>query len=106
MRKTPDAPNGTMDFMFTSLIAHFKEINYKTVNFGMVPLSGIDEPTNLPEQAMKLAYKKIKQFNQYKQLRFFKEKFNPLWIKTYAIYSTDLDLVNLPVVLKKVMKPI
>ena len=103
MRKTADAPNGTMDFLFVSMIQHYKGEGYKTVNLGMVPLSGIDEPQNFSERAMKMAYEKMKQFAHYKSLRSFKEKFNPTWIRIYVAYDKDLDLVNLPSVLKKVM---
>ncbi len=103
MRKTADAPNGTMDFMFASMMQHYKEEGFKTVNLGMVPLSGIDEPQNFTERALKLAYEKLKQFGHYKSLRSFKEKFNPEWINLYVVYSSDMDLVNLPTVLKKVM---
>lgn len=102
MRKTSDAPNGTMDFLFAQMMQHFKIQGYKTVNLGMVPLSGIDKPENITEQALKLAYERIKQFSHYKSLRFFKEKFKPYWIKVYAVYDTDLDLVNLTKVLSRV----
>lgn len=105
MRKTDDAPSGTMDFLFVEMMQHYKNLNYKTISLGMVPLSGIEKPDNITEQALKLAYEKIKQFGHYKSLRFFKEKFNPYWIKVYAVYDTDLDLVNLTRVLSKVMKP-
>jgi len=71
----------------------------------MVPLSGIEAPQNLPEQAIKLAYEKIGPFGHYKNLRFFKEKFNPTWIKSYLAYDTDMDLIHLAAVLNKVMKP-
>lgn len=105
MRKTTIAPGGTIDFMFVSMMLHYKEKGYKTVNMGMVPLSGIDSPQNLPEQAIKLAYDKMRPFGHYKNLRFFKEKFNPSWIKCYLAYDTDMDLVHLANVLNKVMKP-
>ena len=52
---------------------------------------------------MKLAYDKLKQFRHYKSLRSFKEKFKPDWKKLYVVYDNDMDLVNLPAVLKKVM---
>ncbi|WP_338358069.1 phosphatidylglycerol lysyltransferase domain-containing protein [Yeosuana marina] len=105
MRKTGDAPSGAMDFLFVEMMQHYKNLNYKTINLGMVPLSGIEKPDNITEQALKLAYEKVKQFGHYKSLRFFKEKFNPYWIKVYAVYDTDLDLINLTRVLGKVMKP-
>lgn len=104
MRKTDDAPPGAMDFLFAEMMLHYKAVGYKTVCLGMVPLSGIEKPENITEQALKLAYEKIKQFSHYKSLRFFKEKFDPYWIKVYAVYDTDLDLLNLTRVLSKVMK--
>jgi len=36
MRKTADAPNGTMDFLFVSMIQHYKGEGYKTVNLGRI----------------------------------------------------------------------
>ena len=104
IRKTKDAPNGTMDFLFTEMMRHYKTQGFKTVCLGMVPLSGIDAPENVAEQALKVAYERIKQFDHYKSLRFFKEKFHPHWIKVYAAYDTDLDLINLTSVLNNVMK--
>jgi phosphatidylglycerol lysyltransferase len=104
IRKTSDAPNGTMDFLFISMIRYFKEKGFETLNMGMVPLSGIDDPTNFPEAAMQLAYERLKRFSHYKSLRSFKEKFCPKWMKVYIAYTSELDLVNLPRVLNKVMK--
>ncbi|MGV8963274.1 MAG: phosphatidylglycerol lysyltransferase domain-containing protein [Candidatus Saccharimonadaceae bacterium] len=103
MRKTADAPNGTMDFLFISMMQHYKDKGYNSLNLGMVPFSGIDDPQNFPERAMKLAYEKLKQFGHYKSLRSFKEKFKPDWIKLYVVYDNDMDLINLPTILKKVM---
>lgn len=104
MRKTADAPNGTMDFLFASMMQHFKQKGYNTINMGMVPLSGIDGPDNLPERAMKLAYEKMKQFGHYKSLHSFKDKFDPVWTKVYVAYDSDLDLIKLTTILNKVMK--
>jgi phosphatidylglycerol lysyltransferase len=104
IRKTSDAPNGTMDFLFISMIHYFKEKGFETLNMGMVPLSGIDDPMNFPEAAMQLAYERLKRFSHYKSLRSFKEKFSPNWMKIYIAYTSELDLVNLPRVLNKVMK--
>ena len=104
IRKSGDATNGTMDFMFISMIQYYREKGFSTFNLGMVPLSGIDEPNNFPERAMKLAYEKMKQFGHYKNLRSFKEKFNPVWVRIYVAYDSDLDLVNLPTILNKVMQ--
>ncbi|WP_431160777.1 phosphatidylglycerol lysyltransferase domain-containing protein [Flagellimonas beolgyonensis] len=104
MRKTADAPNGTMDFLFANMLLHVKELGFQNVNLGMVPLSGIDGKGKLPEQVLRLAYNHIRQFGHYKSLHAFKDKFHPVWEKVYLAYGDDLDLVNLPTVLNKVMK--
>ena len=105
IRKTVDAPNGTMDFLFVKMFEHLKLKGYTNCNLGMVPLSGNEEPKNLQERAMKTAYEKIKRFSHYKSLYNFKEKFDPVWMKSYMVYDSDLDLINLASLLNKVMKP-
>jgi phosphatidylglycerol lysyltransferase len=54
---------------------------------------------------MEFAYEKIKSFSHYKGLRNFKEKFFPAWYNKYLIYSNDYDLLQIPAVLTKVIKP-
>src|SRR5690606_22816069 len=76
MRKTADAPSGTMDFLFAEMMQYYKTEGFRSTSLGMVPLSGIEKPENITEQALKLAYERIKQFGHFKSLRFFKEKFN------------------------------
>jgi phosphatidylglycerol lysyltransferase len=105
MRKTKDAPNGVMDFILVELFKYFKSQNYSSVNLGFAPLSGLDDPHTFPERSMKFAYGKIKSFSHYKGLRGFKEKFSPAWRNKYLIYSHDYDLLQVPVVLTKVIKP-
>ena len=41
MRQVPDAPPGTMDFLFAKLMLHFKEQGYQRFGLGMAPMSGI-----------------------------------------------------------------
>ena len=105
IRKTKDAPNGTMDFILIELFNYLKSQNYRSVNLGLVPMGGIDDPHTFPERSMKYAYEKIKSFSHYKGLRDFKEKFSPVWKNAYLIYSHDYDLLQVPSVLAKVFKP-
>lgn len=105
IRKTTDAPNGIMDFLLVELFNYLKSQNYKSVNLGLAPLSGLDDPQNFPEKSMKYAYEKIKSFSHYKGLRDFKEKFSSHWQNEYLIYSHDYDLLQVPSALAKVIKP-
>lgn len=105
MRKTEDAPNGSMDFLFAKMFDYLKAVGFKKCNMGMVPMSGIDTPENVQERVIKLAYEKIKHFQHYKSLREYKEKFNPEWQMMYLVYSAPFDLIYLPVALEQVIKP-
>jgi len=62
----------------------------------MVPISVIDNPENLQERVIKLAYERIKQFGHYKSLREYKERFNPDWQMMYLVYSASFDLIYNP----------
>ena len=105
IRKTNDAPNGVMDFMLIELFNYFKQKNIRYVNLGFAPLSGIETPEDITERSMKFAYEKIKSFSHYKGLREYKEKFTPVWHDKYLIYEHDFDLLKIPSLLTKVIKP-
>jgi len=38
-------------------------------------------------------------------MREYKEKFNPAWNDKYLIYENDYDLLQIPAVLSRVIKP-
>ncbi len=105
IRKTGDAPNGVIDFLHVELFSYFKQKNYRFVNLGFAPLSGIELPDDITERSMKFAYEKIKSFAHYKGLREFKDKFDPVWYDKYLIYEHDFDLLQVPALLSKVIKP-
>ncbi|TAK40429.1 MAG: lysylphosphatidylglycerol synthetase family protein [Saprospiraceae bacterium] len=105
MRKTNDAPNGAMDFLFVNMFETLKKKGFRRCNLGMVPMSGIDDPDNIQERIIKLAYERMGQFSHYKSLRFFKEKFVPQWQMMYMAYSAPFDLAYLPGALERVMEP-
>jgi phosphatidylglycerol lysyltransferase len=105
MRKTADAPNGIMDYLLVELFRYFKSEGIQYVNIGMAPLSGLDEPQNLTERSMKFAYEKIRSFSHYKGQREYKDKFRPSWYNKYLIYDNDYDLLSVPAVLRRIIKP-
>ncbi len=105
IRKTKDAPNGVMDFILVELFSYLKSQNINNVNLGFAPMSGLNDPHTFRARSMKFAYEKIKSFSNYKGLREYKEKFDPVWYNQYLIYNHDYDLLQVPAVLTKVIKP-
>ena len=105
IRKTADAPNGVVDFIMVALFNYAKAAGFTSLNLGFAPLSGLITPHNFPERSMKFAYEKIRSFSHYKGLRSSKEKFSPTWHNKYLIYEQDYDLLQVPNVLSKVIKP-
>jgi phosphatidylglycerol lysyltransferase len=105
MRKTNDAPSGIMDFILIELFGYLKSQGYRYINLGFAPMSGLNDPHTFTEKSMKFAYEKIRSFSHYKGLREFKEKFDPVWYNKYLIYDQDYDLLQVPTVLTKIIKP-
>ena len=105
LRKTADAPNGIMDYILVELFKYFKSQGIQYVNLGLAPMSGLDDPHKFSEKSMKFAYEKIRSFSHYKGQREYKEKFNPVWSDKYLIYDNDYDLISVPAVLTRVIKP-
>lgn len=105
IRKTKDAPNGVIDFILVELFRYLKETGCDSVNIGFAPLSGLEDPKNLTERSMKFAYEKLKALSHYKGLRDAKDKFSPVWHNKYLVYDQDYDLIQVPAVLAKVIKP-
>ncbi len=105
IRKTSEAPGGVNDALIVALIDYCRLNKYRYLNLGLAPLSGIDQAKDFPEKTLKFAYEKLQQFRHYRGLRDFKEKFSPQWQNKYLIYETHYDLISLPNVLNKVMKP-
>ncbi|WP_207422852.1 phosphatidylglycerol lysyltransferase domain-containing protein [Desertivirga brevis] len=105
IRKIEEAPGGVNDALIVALIEYCKGQNFRYLNLGLAPLSGIDHARDLPEKTLKFAYEKLQQFRHYRGLRDFKEKFQPIWHNKYLIYEHHYDLISLPKALNKVMKP-
>ncbi|TCT23776.1 bifunctional lysylphosphatidylglycerol flippase/synthetase MprF [Thiobaca trueperi] len=88
MRHLPDAPYGTMDFLFTRIIEWARDEGYTWFNLGMAPLSGVGNIryARPDERLAGLAYDYGSRLYNYKGLRSFKEKFHPVWQSRYIAY--------------------
>lgn len=106
IRKTADAPGGCMDALIIELVQYARAKDLKYLNLGLVPMAGIPQPGNTAEQLMCYASEKLKRFRHYTGLREFKEKYASVWLNKYLIYENDFDLLQLPVALNKVMRPL
>ncbi|ASK28915.1 ABC transporter permease [Chryseobacterium sp. T16E-39] len=105
IRKTENAPNGSVDVLIVKLVEYAKSKNLKYVNMGMTPMAGIEQPNNTAEEIMKFAYQRVGSFKHYQTLRNFKEKYADIWENKYLVYNNDFELLQIPTALNKVMKP-
>lgn len=85
MRHRPDAPNGTMDFLFVQLMLHFQAQGYLHFSLGMAPLSGMAGHPLAPNwhRLGRLLFAHGEPYYNFQGLRAFKEKFNPEWQPRY-----------------------
>ncbi|MDE3211597.1 MAG: DUF2156 domain-containing protein, partial [Bacteroidota bacterium] len=105
IRKTQEAPGGCMDALIIKMIEYARQNNYKYMNLGLVPMTGITDPQSPAEQIIKFAGEKFRRFKHYHGLRDFKEKYATIWADKFLVYESDYDLLQLPAALNKVMQP-
>ncbi len=85
MRHLPDAPKGTMDYLFVQVMLHFQAEGFLRFGLGMAPLSGMMEhrlATNW-HRLGNLLFSHGEHFYNFQGLRAFKEKFDPTWQPRY-----------------------
>lgn len=85
MRHMPDAPRGTMDFLFVRLMAHCQAEGYQRFGLGMAPLSGMERHPLAPHwhRVGRMLFAHGEHFYNFQGLRAFKEKFDPTWEARY-----------------------
>lgn len=85
MRHLPDAPPGTMDFLFARLLQHLSDAGYVHFGLGMAPLSGMAAHALAPNwhRMGRLLFARGEQFYNFRGLRAFKDKFDPQWDARY-----------------------
>jgi phosphatidylglycerol lysyltransferase len=94
MRFLPDAPDGIMDYLFTELLLWGKQQDYRSFNFGMVPLSGFqDKPlATLWTRTGVYIFRHGEHFYNFQGLRQYKDKFHPQWHPKYLASPKGLML--------------
>ena len=96
MRHCDDAPPGTMDFLFVTLLQWSRDAGYARFSLGMAPLSGIDGRRLAPTWARAAAFvfRHGERFYGFRGLRAYKEKFMPRWEPRYIAGPAGLGLMH------------
>lgn len=89
MRFAPEAPKGTMDFLFASILEYARQAGYRQFNLGMAPLSGMARREAAPvwDRVGSTLFEHGERFYNFKGLRAFKSKFHPRWEPRYLAVS-------------------
>ncbi|BAY39930.1 hypothetical protein NIES2111_43110 [Nostoc sp. NIES-2111] len=101
MRHRQSMENGTMDFLFTSLLQHFKDQGYDSFNFGLSALAGVGEQPESRglEKGLRYLYEHLNRFYNFQGLHSYKEKFHPSWEGRYLVYPSLTSLPDVVVAL-------
>jgi phosphatidylglycerol lysyltransferase len=85
MRHLPEAPNGTMDFLFSELLLWGRAEGFRWFNFGMAPLAGLQQQSGAPlwTRIGTALYRHGEHFYNFEGLRRYKAKFDPVWTPLY-----------------------
>lgn len=94
MRHGPDAPAGTMDFLFVHLFAWGRGEGYRWFNLGMAPLAtvGVARGARGSERLAHLFSLHGQHWYNFQGLRQYKEKFHPHWVPRYLAYPDVWEL--------------
>jgi len=81
MRYAPDAPPGTMDFLMARTLLHLQAQGYRHFGLGMSPMAGMAERRGAPkwQRIARLVFEHGDRFYNFRGLRSFKDKFEPVW---------------------------
>lgn len=101
MRHRAETEPGTMDFLFISMLQHFKAQGYNGLNLGLVALSGVGQTKTASrlEKGVRYLYEHLNQFYNFKGLYSYKDKFHPHWEPRYLVYPNLIALPDVVVAL-------
>ncbi len=86
MRYVDDGPKRIMDFLFVELIAWGRAAGFVAFDFGMAPLSGLDDRPLAPmlSRVGRLIYDRGEEIYNFQGVRKYKDKYDPLWQPRYV----------------------
>jgi phosphatidylglycerol lysyltransferase len=94
MRFGPDAPRGTMDYLFIELMLWGRRAGYRNFNLGMAPLSGLEAHPLAPawHRVGNFIFRHGEHFYNFEGLRRYKAKFDPIWEPRYLVARGGIAL--------------
>jgi phosphatidylglycerol lysyltransferase len=94
MRFEPDAPAGTMDFLFIELLRWSHQQGYQWFNLGMAPLAGLTNRRLAPlwNRFGALVFGRGERFYNFQGLKHYKDKFDPEWEPRYMAVPGGIAL--------------
>lgn len=93
MRQLPDSPSSSMEFLFVQLLLHYQAQGFERFGLGMAPLSGMASHQLAPRwhRFGRLLFDHGERFYNFRGLRSFKEKFDPVWEPRYLAAPRGLS---------------
>ncbi|MBU0966994.1 MAG: bifunctional lysylphosphatidylglycerol flippase/synthetase MprF [Proteobacteria bacterium] len=94
MRYLPEAPQGIMDFLFIEIMLQGRELGYQWFRLGMAPLAGLEYRRISPlwSNIGAFVYRHGEHFYNFKGLREYKDKFDPVWEPRYLVFPAGYHL--------------
>lgn len=86
MRYIEAGPRRIMDYLFVELIQWGREQGYAAFDFGMAPLSGLDDRPLAPmlSRVGRLIFDRGEEIYNFQGVRGYKDKYDPLWQPRYV----------------------
>ncbi len=86
MRYVDEGPRRIMDYLFVELIQWGREQGYAAFDFGMAPLSGLDDRPLAPmlSRVGRLIFDRGEEIYNFQGVRGYKDKYDPLWQPRYV----------------------
>jgi len=94
MRYLPEAPHGVMDFLFVEIMLWGAKEGYKWFDLGMAPLAGLEDRALAPlwNRFGAFIFRHGEHFYNFRGLRFYKNKFDPVWEPKYLVVPSGFSL--------------
>jgi phosphatidylglycerol lysyltransferase len=86
MRYVDEGPRNIMDFLFVELMAWGRGEGYGSFDFGMAPLSGLEDRPLAPvlSRVGRLIFDRGEEIYNFQGVRRYKDKYDPLWQPRYV----------------------
>jgi phosphatidylglycerol lysyltransferase len=94
MRYRSTAPTGIMDALLVSVMLWGRQQGYQWFSLGMAPLAGLEDSPVAPlwSKLGRFVYGYGETFYNFKGVRTYKDKFDPVWEPRYLAYPGGLAL--------------